>query len=116
MNKGLSHNRLANIDCVKNKDIKSYSQRYSNLGGRKMTKVNIYVTLRESVVDSQGIATEDALQKLGYKEVKNVRIGRLIELELDGTTVDIEKRVDEMCKELLINRVIEDYRFDIEEA
>lgn len=81
-----------------------------------MTKVNVYVTLRESVVDSQGIAAEEALQNMGYEEVKNVRIGRMIELELDGNTTDVEKRVDEMCKELLINRVIEDYRFEIEEA
>ena len=45
-----------------------------------MTKVNVYVTLRESVVDPQGIATKEALQTMGYKEVENVRIGKLIEL------------------------------------
>ena len=50
-----------------------------------MTKVNVYVTLRESVVDPQGIAAKEALQTLGYKEVESVRIGKLIELELDGT-------------------------------
>ena len=47
-----------------------------------MTKVNVYVTLRESVVDPQGIAAKEALQTMGYKEVENVRIGKLIELEL----------------------------------
>ncbi len=81
-----------------------------------MTKVNVYVTLRESVVDPQGTAAQKALQNMGYEEVKSVRIGKLVELELDGTTTDIETRVDEMCKELLVNRVIEDYRFEIEEA
>ena len=50
-----------------------------------MTKVNVYVTLRESVVDPQGIAAKEALQTMGYKEVENVRIGKLIELELDGS-------------------------------
>ncbi len=81
-----------------------------------MTKVNVYVTLRESVVDPQGSAAETALHNLGYEEVKSVRIGKLIELELEGTSAEVEARVDGMCKELLVNRVIEDYRFEIEEA
>ncbi len=81
-----------------------------------MTKVNVYVTVRESVVDPQGIAAEKALHNLGFEEVNSVRIGKLIELELDGAKGEVEQRVDEMCKELLVNRVIEDYRFEIEEA
>lgn len=80
-----------------------------------MTKVNVYVTLRESVVDPQGIATKDALHNMGYEEVENVRIGKLIELTLDGTE-NIDARVKEMCDKLLINKVIEDYRYEIEEA
>ncbi|ARK21197.1 phosphoribosylformylglycinamidine synthase subunit PurS [Sporosarcina sp. P26b] len=81
-----------------------------------MTKVTIYVTLRESVVDPQGIATTEALQKMGYEEVKNARIGKLIELQLDGSEETIETRVKEMCNDLLINKVIEDYRFEIGEV
>lgn len=81
-----------------------------------MTKVTIYVTLRESVVDPQGIATTEALQKMGYEEVKSVRVGKLIELELDGSEDTIETRVKEMCNGLLINKVIEDYRFEIGEV
>ena len=81
-----------------------------------MTKVNVYVTLRESVVDPQGIATTDALQNMGFAEVKSVRIGKLIELELDESTTDIDARVKEMCDKLLINKVIEDYRYEIGEA
>ena len=81
-----------------------------------MTKVNVYVTLRESVVDPQGIAAKEALQTLGFNEVQNVRIGKLIELELDGTAAAIEGRVTEMCEKLLINQVIEDYRFEIGEV
>lgn len=81
-----------------------------------MTKVTIYVTLRESVVDPQGIATTEALQKMGYEEVKSTRIGKLIELELDGSNATIETRVKEMCDELLINKVIENYRFEIGEV
>lgn len=81
-----------------------------------MTKVNVYVTLRESVVDPQGVATIEALQTMGYKEVENVRIGKLIELELDGSVADIDARVKEMCEKLLVNKVIEDYRYEIGEV
>ena len=81
-----------------------------------MTKVNVYVTLRESVVDPQGTAAKEALQNMGYKEVGDVRIGRLIELELDEKVADIDALVKEMCDELLVNKVIEDYRYEIEEA
>ncbi|WP_262177029.1 phosphoribosylformylglycinamidine synthase subunit PurS [Saccharococcus sp. Marseille-Q5394] len=81
-----------------------------------MTKVNVYVTLRESVVDPQGIATQEALQTVGFNEVESVRIGRLIELELAGTDSEIETRVKEMCDKLLVNKVIEDYSFEIGEV
>lgn len=81
-----------------------------------MTKVNVYVTLRESVVDPQGTAAKDALHKLGYSEVADVRVGKLIELELEGTTTEVEARVTAMCDGLLINKVIENYRFEIEEG
>ncbi|MEK3936554.1 phosphoribosylformylglycinamidine synthase subunit PurS [Sporosarcina sp. FSL W7-1349] len=81
-----------------------------------MTKVNVFVTLRESVVDPQGIATQEALQTLGFSEVTNVRVGKLIELELDGSQQEIETRVTEMCEKLLVNKVIENYRFEIGEV
>lgn len=81
-----------------------------------MTKINVYVTLRESVVDPQGIATKEALQTLGFNEVENVRIGKVIELELNGSASDIDARVKEMCDKLLINKVIEDYRYEIGEV
>lgn len=80
-----------------------------------MKKVNVYVTLRESVVDPQGIVIKEALQNTGYEEVQNVRVGKLIQLELEGTE-NIDVRVKEMCDKLLVNKVIEDYRYDIEEA
>ena len=81
-----------------------------------MTKVNVYVTIRESVVDPQGVAAKEALQTIGYKEVENVRIGKLIELELDGSVTDIDARVKEMCEKLLVNKVIENYRYEIGEV
>ncbi|MGN7388767.1 phosphoribosylformylglycinamidine synthase subunit PurS [Sporosarcina sp. SAFN-015] len=81
-----------------------------------MTKVNVYVTLRESVVDPQGIAAQEALHTLGFNEVESVRIGKLIELELSGTASEIETRVKEMCDKLLVNKVIENYSFEIGEV
>ncbi len=80
-----------------------------------MKKVTVYVTLRESVVDPQGAAAKKALHEMDFNNVKDVRIGKLIELEVDASG-DIEAQVTEMCEELLINKVIEDYRFEIEEA
>ena len=61
-------------------------------------------------------AAKEALQTMGYKEVENVRIGKLIELELDGSVTDIDARVKEMCEKLLVNKVIEDYRYEIGEV
>ncbi|MBO1914218.1 phosphoribosylformylglycinamidine synthase subunit PurS, partial [Microvirga sp. 3-52] len=58
----------------------------------------------------------DALKNMGFAEVESVRIGKLIELKIDETTTDIDARVKEMCDKLLINKVIEDYRYEIEEA
>lgn len=81
-----------------------------------MTKVKVYVTLRESVVDPQGSAATKALQKAGHSELKEVRIGKFIELSLDENTENIEETVHTLCKNLLVNTEIEDYRFEIEEG
>ncbi|CEG23619.1 phosphoribosylformylglycinamidine synthase subunit PurS [Planococcus massiliensis] len=81
-----------------------------------MKKVNIYVTLRESVLDPQGSAVMGSLHKMGYAEVKDVRIGKYLELVISDEVQDIDAHVNEMCQKLLTNTVIEDYRFEIEEA
>lgn len=81
-----------------------------------MKKVKIYVTLRESVLDPQGSAVKGSLVNMGYKEVEDVRIGKYLELLISDTDRDIDTLVKEMCEKLLANTVIEDYRFEIEEA
>jgi phosphoribosylformylglycinamidine synthase PurS subunit len=66
-------------------------------------------------MDAQGQVVGKALNSLGYGEVKAVRIGKLIEVELDGG--DLEKaraRTDEMCRKLLANPVIENYTIEVE--
>ncbi|MEK5217034.1 MULTISPECIES: phosphoribosylformylglycinamidine synthase subunit PurS [Psychrobacillus] len=81
-----------------------------------MKKVKVYVTLRESVLDPQGSAVMGALHSMEYSEVKDVRIGKFLELQIEDGTRDIDTVVKEMCEKLLANTVIEDYRFEVEEA
>lgn len=81
-----------------------------------MKKVKIYVTLRESVLDPQGSAVKGSLHTMGYNEVADVRIGKYLELQIDPSERDIDGIVKEMCEKLLANTVIEDYRYEIEEA
>ncbi|MDA5109936.1 MULTISPECIES: phosphoribosylformylglycinamidine synthase subunit PurS [Brevibacillus] len=82
-----------------------------------MCKAVVYVTLRQSVLDPQGHAVKGALHTLGFDEVKDVRIGKYMELELDtADRAQAEERVRAMCEKLLANTVIEDYRFDIVEG
>ena len=75
-----------------------------------MPKVRVYVTLKPSLLDSAGRTVAGALQKLGYDELEQARIGKLIELQL--SEVD-DARVKEMCDKLLANPVIEDYRYEV---
>jgi len=84
-------------------------------GGLKM-KANVYVTLKNGVLDPQGRAVMDALGSLDFKELKDLRIGRFIELEVDAANAEeARERVTEMCKSLLANPVIEDYRVEVRE-
>jgi phosphoribosylformylglycinamidine synthase subunit PurS len=81
-----------------------------------MYKVKVFVTLRESVLDPQGVAVKDSLHRLSYQEVEEVRIGKYIELTLSEDVTDLDKKVKEMCEKLLANMVIEDYRYEVEEV
>ena len=80
-----------------------------------MFLARVYVTLKPSVNDPQGLTIQGGLHMLGFKTVQNVRMGKFLELQLDeGTRAEAEARVEEMCKKLLANPVIEDYRYDLE--
>lgn len=81
-----------------------------------MKKVKVYVTLRESVLDPQGSAVMGALHSMEYKEVTDVRIGKYLELQIEEGTHDLDAMIREMCEKLLTNTVIEDYRYEVEEA
>lgn len=73
-------------------------------------KVRIFVSLKPGVLDPQGRAIHHALDGLGFSGVQDVRAGRLIELEVDETVTD--DALDAMCKQLLANMVIENYRIE----
>jgi len=72
-------------------------------------KVNVIVKPKEAVLDPQGTAVRDAMRHLGMPEVRSVRIGKFMEIEVEGSNGDLEKRLHELCKDLLSNPVIEDY-------
>ena len=77
-------------------------------------KARVHVPLKNGVLDPQGKAVHHALQGLGFAGVNDVRQGKFIELELDGS--DVEKaraEVKEMCEKLLANTVIEDYSIEL---
>lgn len=79
-----------------------------------MFKVSVYVTPKAGVVDPQGAVVERALPALGHASAKNVRIGRYITLDVEGTDVEkVRADVDDMCRRLLANPIIEDYRFEV---
>lgn len=79
-----------------------------------MIKAEVYITLKTTVADPQGLAVKHALDNLGYSQVENVRVGKLITLTLKEEDKDtLSTKIDEMCKKLLANPIIEDYKFQI---
>ncbi|MDE2563997.1 MAG: phosphoribosylformylglycinamidine synthase subunit PurS [Sphingomonadales bacterium] len=73
-------------------------------------KVRVHVSLKNGVLDPQGRAIHHALEGLGFQGVNDVRAGRLIELDIDDGVTDAD--LDEMCRRLLANMVIENYRIE----
>ncbi|UQZ34769.1 phosphoribosylformylglycinamidine synthase [Paenibacillus sp. PK3_47] len=81
-----------------------------------MLKATVYVTIKKSVLDPQGVAVQGALHSVGFQEVESLRIGKYMELTLDtDNRQEAEGRLKEMCEKLLANTVIEDYRYELED-
>lgn len=77
----------------------------------------VYVTLKPTVNDPQGLTIKGGLHSLGFSEVESVRAGKYMEIRIaDSDRAQAEERVREMCRLLLANPVIEDFRFELEEA
>ena len=82
----------------------------------KEFKVKIEVRLKPVVLDPQGKTVLQALNNLGFKEVEDARIGKLIELRLNDESIEkVRERVNDMCMKLLSNPVIENFEVNIED-
>tara|TARA_B100000575_G_C22961298_1_gene555411 strand:- start:503 stop:742 length:240 start_codon:yes stop_codon:yes gene_type:complete len=76
-------------------------------------KFSVTVTLKKDVLDPQGKVVQNTLQNLGMDNLKSVRQGKYFELEVnDSDQAQAEKKVDDMCKKLLANLIIEDYKIN----
>ena len=77
-------------------------------------KAKVCITLKAGLLDAQGNTVRHALESLGFKGVKDVRIGKYVELELNGAgTTSAKKEVERMCQKLLANPIIETYRIEL---
>ena len=74
-------------------------------------KISIVVTLKKEVLDPQGKVILKTINNMGLNNIKNIRQGKYFELEMnDKNSENVKKKVEEICKKLLTNPVIEDYK------
>ena len=84
----------------------------SNLKKNKL-KFSVTVTLKKDVLDPQGKVVKNTLQNLGMDDLKSIRQGKYFEIEMSDTDPEkAEKKVNDMCKKLLANLIIEDYKIN----
>lgn len=77
-------------------------------------KIKVFVTPKKNVLDPQGVAVGHALESLGLKGLKGTRVGKVVELEVEGPDGPaFRAQLDRLCADLLSNPVIEDYRYEI---
>ena len=76
-------------------------------------KFSVIVTLKKDVLDPQGKVVQNTLVNMGMNKLKSIRQGKHFEIEVDEDDVVIaQKKIDEMCKKLLVNLIIEDYKIN----
>ncbi|MFA5078618.1 MAG: phosphoribosylformylglycinamidine synthase subunit PurS [Dehalococcoidia bacterium] len=76
----------------------------------------VYITLKPTVNDPQGLTIKGALHTLNFKNVAEVRAGKYIEIKIEAVNMEKARaEIQDMCKKLLANPVIENFRFDLEE-
>ena len=76
-------------------------------------KFSVTVTLKKDVLDPQGKVVQNTLNNLGMKSLKSIRQGKFFEIEIDEKEQsEAEKKINEMCKKLLVNLIIEDYKIN----
>jgi phosphoribosylformylglycinamidine synthase len=80
-------------------------------------KLRVLIRLKPGILDVQGAAVQRALGGLGFGDVRDLRVGKLVEVDVDaGTPAQARQRVDEMCRKLLANTILEDYTIEPLEA
>jgi phosphoribosylformylglycinamidine synthase len=76
-------------------------------------KLRVLVRLKQGILDVQGAAVQRALAGLGFDDVRELRVGKMIEVEVDAASAEQARaRVDEMCRRLLANTILEDYTIE----
>jgi phosphoribosylformylglycinamidine synthase len=77
-------------------------------------RARVLIRLKQSILDAQGTSVKRALEGLGFPEVRDVRVGKVLDVDLDGLDREAaRRRIDEMCARLLVNPVIEDYTVEV---
>ena len=80
-------------------------------------KVRVLIRLRPGIMDVQGAAVQRALIGLGFGDLRDLRVGKVVEVDVDAPTAAAARtRVDEMCRKLLANPVLEDYTIETVDA
>ena len=80
-----------------------------------MIRARIHVTLKSGILDPQGRAIQQSLETLGFSSVNDVRVGKILEIELnEDDPAQAEQQLKAMCETLLANTVIEEYRYELE--
>ena len=79
-------------------------------------KAKIIVMPKKTVLDPQGKTVKHALESMNFTGIKDVRVGKFMEIELEGgNKVELQKKINEACHKLLSNPVIEEYTFEVHE-
>lgn len=77
-------------------------------------RARVLIRLKQSILDAQGASVKRALEGLGFREVLDVRVGKVVDLDVDGDSrEETRRRVEEMCARLLVNPVIEDFSVEV---
>lgn len=82
-----------------------------------MPTVKIYISLKKGVADPQGATIKHALESLGYEGVEKVKTGKYFQIELNiEDKKKIKRQVEDMCEKILVNPVIENFKYQVEET
>lgn len=78
-----------------------------------MCFVKVYVTYKDSVLDPQGEAVKNAVHRLGYDNIEDIRIGKYFEIQVSASEEEVEATIEAICDRLLANINMETYRYEI---